>query len=44
MQFLDVDRSVFRQTLAKTSFYADWKAKFGEEAWAQLEKAAGKLG
>jgi TRAP-type C4-dicarboxylate transport system substrate-binding protein len=44
MQFLEVDRSVFRQALAKTSFYADWKAKFGEEAWVQLEKAAGKLG
>jgi len=44
MQFLDVDRSVFRQALAKTSFYSDWKAKFGEEAWVQLEKAAGKLG
>jgi hypothetical protein len=25
MQFLEVDRSVFRQALAKTSFYADWK-------------------
>jgi tripartite ATP-independent transporter DctP family solute receptor len=44
MQFLEVDRSVFRQALAKTSFYADWKTKFGEEAWIQLEKAAGKLG
>lgn len=44
MQFIDVDRSAFRQALAKTSFYADWKAKFGEEAWTQLEKAAGKLG
>jgi tripartite ATP-independent transporter DctP family solute receptor len=43
MKFIDVDRAAFRQALAKTSFYADWKAKFGEEAWAQLEKAAGKL-
>ena len=43
MQFIDVDRGAFRQALAKTSFYADWKAKFGDEAWAQLEKAAGKL-
>ncbi len=43
MQFIEVDRGAFRQALAKTSFYADWKAKFGEEAWAQLEKAAGKL-
>jgi TRAP-type C4-dicarboxylate transport system substrate-binding protein len=44
MQFLEVDRSIFRQALTKTTFYSDWKAKFGEEAWVQLEKAAGKLG
>ncbi|MFO1150447.1 MAG: TRAP transporter substrate-binding protein [Alsobacter sp.] len=44
MQFIDVDRTQFRQALAKTSFYADWKGKFGDDAWAQLEKAAGKLG
>jgi tripartite ATP-independent transporter DctP family solute receptor len=43
MQFIDVDRAAFRQALAKTSFYPNWKAKFGEEAWTQLEKAAGKL-
>jgi TRAP-type C4-dicarboxylate transport system substrate-binding protein len=44
LQFLEVDRAAFRQALGKTSFYADWKAKFGNEAWAQLEQAAGKLG
>jgi tripartite ATP-independent transporter DctP family solute receptor len=44
MQFLEVDRAAFREALAKTSFYTDWKAKFGDEAWAQLEQAAGKLG
>ena len=43
LQFIDVDRTAFRQALAKTSFYADWKAKFGDEAWAQLEKISGKL-
>lgn len=43
LKFVDVDRTAFRQALAKTSFYADWKAKFGEEAWTQLEKAAGQL-
>lgn len=42
--FLDVDQGLFRAALAKTSFYSDWKAKFGEEAWAQLEAAVGKLG
>jgi tripartite ATP-independent transporter DctP family solute receptor len=43
LQFFDVDRAAFRQALAKTSFYADWKAKFGEQAWANLEKVSGKL-
>jgi len=41
--FFDVDREPFRQTLAKTSFYKDWKGKFGEEAWSLLEKSSGKL-
>lgn len=43
LQFIDVDREPFRQALAKTSFYKDWKAKFGDEAWAHLEKTSGKL-
>ncbi len=38
------DPAPFRETLVKAGFYADWKAKFGEEAWAALEKTAGKLG
>jgi tripartite ATP-independent transporter DctP family solute receptor len=43
LQFIDVDREPFRQALAKTTFYKDWKAKFGDEAWSQLEKTSGKL-
>lgn len=43
LQFIDVDRATFRQALAKTSFYTEWKTKFGDEAWAQLEKIAGKM-
>src|SRR6266704_956816 len=43
IQFFEVDREPFRQALAKTSFYKDWKAKYGEEAWSQLEKFSGKL-
>jgi TRAP-type C4-dicarboxylate transport system substrate-binding protein len=39
----DVDKSVFRQMLTGTSYYKDWKAKYGEEAWGQLETACGKL-
>lgn len=30
-----------RMSLAKLAF--EWKAKFGEEAWSQLEKVSGKL-
>lgn len=44
MTFLDVDREQFRATLAKTTFYADWHAKFGEQSWSLLEASVGKLG
>src|SRR6266446_6726385 len=43
IQFFEVDQEPFRQALAKTSFYKDWKAKYGEEAWSHLEKFSGKL-
>lgn len=43
LQFNDVDREAFRDALRKTSFYRDWKAKYGDEAWAILENATGKL-
>jgi tripartite ATP-independent transporter DctP family solute receptor len=42
--FIDVDRESFRGALAKTSFYHDWKSKYGDEAWSLLEKSVGKLG
>jgi TRAP-type C4-dicarboxylate transport system substrate-binding protein len=41
--FNDVDRAVFREALGKTTYYKDWKAKFGDEAWATLEKYTGTL-
>ena len=44
VEFLDVDRSAFRAAIAKTSYYADWRAKYGDEAWKLLEEACGKLG
>ena len=37
------DKAEFRQTLTKAGFYADWKQKYGPEAWAVLEKYAGSL-
>jgi tripartite ATP-independent transporter DctP family solute receptor len=33
----------FRKALQDGKFYSEWKSKFGDEAWAQLEAAAGKL-
>jgi len=44
LQFLEVDQEPFRQALAKSTFYKDWKTKYGDDAWSQLEKYTGKLG
>jgi TRAP-type transport system periplasmic protein len=33
----------FREKLRSAGFYSEWKGKYGEEAWALLEKAVGKL-
>lgn len=41
--FVDPDLASFRENLKKTTFYADWKTKFGPEAWGLLEKYVGKL-
>jgi tripartite ATP-independent transporter DctP family solute receptor len=41
--FNDVDRSLFRAALHKTTFYQDWKKKYGAEAWDTLEAACGQL-
>jgi tripartite ATP-independent transporter DctP family solute receptor len=43
LQFVEVDKKAFKATLAKTSFYKDWRGKFGEEAWKLLEENAGAL-
>ncbi|MEI6116950.1 MAG: TRAP transporter substrate-binding protein, partial [Burkholderiales bacterium] len=44
MIFNEPQRELFRETLRSAGFYAEWKAKFGEEAWALLERTTGKLG
>ncbi len=44
LQFIEVDKAAFRGALAKTSFYKDWREKFGEKGWALLEQTVGKLG
>jgi tripartite ATP-independent transporter DctP family solute receptor len=33
----------FREVLRKAGFYAEWKGKYGNEAWAILEKSVGTL-
>ncbi|WP_291298737.1 TRAP transporter substrate-binding protein [Elioraea sp.] len=38
------DAETFRAALARDGFYARWRARFGEEAWAALEAATGPLG
>ncbi|WP_237478643.1 TRAP transporter substrate-binding protein [Lichenibacterium dinghuense] len=43
MAFRDVDKAQFRAVLAKTSYYTDWKARYGTEAWSELEAVCGKL-
>jgi len=42
--FIDVDREAFRKALAATTFYAQWRKKYGDTAWRLLENAVGKLG
>jgi len=41
--FNEVDPAPFREALSKSGFYKEWKGKFGDEAWAVLEEATGKL-
>jgi tripartite ATP-independent transporter DctP family solute receptor len=33
----------FRDKLRSAGFYSEWKGKYGEQAWALLEKSVGKL-
>ena len=33
----------FRDKLRSAGFYAEWKGKYGDQAWETLEKAVGKL-
>ena len=42
--FNKTDAAAFQQALVKTTFYKDWKVKFGDEAWSLLQKYAGNLG
>jgi tripartite ATP-independent transporter DctP family solute receptor len=43
MVFNRPDLAPFRDKLRKAGFYGEWKGKYGDEAWAILEKFTGKL-
>jgi TRAP-type transport system periplasmic protein len=43
MVFNQPDPAPFRDKLRKAGFYAEWKGKYGDEAWANLEKFTGQL-
>jgi tripartite ATP-independent transporter DctP family solute receptor len=44
LSFIDVNRDEFRAALGGTSFYAEWKEKYGAHSWELLEQVSGKLG
>src|SRR6202522_2166277 len=41
--FNQPDVTPFREKLRSAGFYSEWKGKYGDQAWALLEKSAGKL-
>jgi tripartite ATP-independent transporter DctP family solute receptor len=43
LKFNQPDPAPFRDALRAAGFYTEWKKKYGDEAWAILEKAVGKL-
>lgn len=43
MVFNATTPETFREALRKAGFYAEWRQKFGEEAWSLLEQYVGKL-
>lgn len=43
LEFVEVDKPAFREALKTAGFYADWKTKYGNEAWAILESEVGSL-
>ncbi|TCZ59733.1 TRAP transporter substrate-binding protein [Roseicella aquatilis] len=43
MVFNQPQTAPFRDALKKAGFYGQWKAKYGDEAWAMLEQSTGAL-
>jgi len=43
LEFVEVDKPAFRDALRRAGFYADWKKRFGDQAWGILEGEVGVL-
>jgi tripartite ATP-independent transporter DctP family solute receptor len=43
LTFNQPDVAPFREKLRAAGFYSEWKGKYGDQAWALLEKSVGKL-
>jgi tripartite ATP-independent transporter DctP family solute receptor len=43
LAFNELQPAPFRDKLKAAGFYKEWKGKYGDEAWALLEKSVGKL-
>jgi tripartite ATP-independent transporter DctP family solute receptor len=43
MEFITVDPAPFRAKLQSAGFYKEWRAKYGDDAWAVLEKYTGPI-
>ena len=43
MVFNQAKTDTFRDRMRQAGFYTEWKGKFGDEAWALLERASGQL-
>jgi TRAP-type transport system periplasmic protein len=43
LTFNQPNTAPFRDKLRSAGFYAEWKSKYGDQAWELLEKAVGKL-
>ena len=43
LTFNNVDPAPFRDTLKRAGFYAEWRGKYGDEAWRVLEDTVGTL-
>jgi TRAP-type C4-dicarboxylate transport system substrate-binding protein len=43
LEIIKVDPAPFRAKLQSAGFYKEWRGKYGDEAWAVLEKFTGPI-